>query len=215
MSDHVCYINSNDDRAGDELGSALRQCFSRLGQPVGETVFLCIGSDRITGDCLGPLCGSQLSHYEFKDCHIYGTLTRPVHALNLEETAEQIRRRHPDCPVLAIDASLGSSRHLGYITAGLGAIAPGAGVKKPLPEIGDIFVTGIVNQSGTFEQFMLQTTRLSFIMKLADIITWGILSAFSLSPRLQYFYCPHSPEQKNNRISTSHENPAAISLETS
>lgn len=188
MADPICYINSGGDRAGEELGAALRQCFSRLEQPVRETVCLCIGSDRITGDCLGPLCGSQLSHYALKGCHIYGTLDSPVHALNLEETVRRIRAEHPDSPVLAIDASLGCSRHLGYITAGLGAIAPGAGVRKDLPEIGDIFVTGIVNQSGTFEQFMLQTTRLSFIMKLADVITWGILAAFSLSPRAQYFY---------------------------
>ena len=25
--------------------------------------FLCIGSDRVTGDCLGPLIGYKLSHY--------------------------------------------------------------------------------------------------------------------------------------------------------
>lgn len=213
MSDHICYIDSKSARAGEELGRILQSCFSQLGQPAAETVFLCIGSDRITGDCLGPLCGSQLSHYTLENCRIYGTLTTPVHALNLVETAEQIRIRHPDSPVLAIDASLGSSQHLGYITAGLGAISPGAGVRKSLPEIGDIFITGIVNQSGTFEQFMLQTTRLSFIMQMADIITLGILSAFSHPPCREYFYCPADMDNKSSRIST--ENPAAFSLEAS
>lgn len=61
------------------------------------------------------------------------------------------------------------------MTIGNGALYPGAGVQKELPPVGDIYITGIVNISGILEQLTLQTTRLSTVISLADVITQGIL----------------------------------------
>lgn len=41
----------------------------------------------------------------------------------------------------------------------------------------DIFITGIVNVSGSFEQLLLQTTRLATIFHMAESISQGILLA--------------------------------------
>lgn len=53
----------------------------------------------------------------------------------------------------------------------------GRGAGKTLPEVGDIFITGIVNVSGSFEQLLLQTTRLATIFHMAESISQGILLA--------------------------------------
>ena len=98
-----------------------------------------------------------------------------VHALNLEKTSSLITRLHPHALVIAIDASLGQKKHLGYVTIGNGALYPGAGVQKDLPPVGDIHITGIVNTAGIMEQLTLQTTRLSTVVALADVIACGIL----------------------------------------
>ena len=161
----VYYINERSRSASEELASLFSYCIQKDGRMFRELVFLCIGSDRITGDSLGPLIGYQLSPYCSRVFHVYGTLDDPVHALNL-----------PDL-LVAIDASLGSRRHQGYITIGNGAIRPGAGAGKTLPEVGDIFITGIVNVSGSFEQLLLQTTRLATIFHMAESISQGILLA--------------------------------------
>ena len=50
---------------------------------------------------------------------------------------------------------------------------------KNLPAVGDLYITGILNASGSFEHFLLQTTRLSFVVQMADTITDGILRTFS------------------------------------
>ena len=63
----------------------------------------------------------------------------------------------------------------GYVTIGNGALYPGAGVQKDLPPVGDIHITGIVNTAGIMEQLTLQTTRLSTVVALADVIACGIL----------------------------------------
>ena len=62
---------------------------------------------------------------------------------------------------------------MGYITLGRGAIRPGLGVSKNLMSVGDIFITGIVGYGGNFEP-LLQNTRLSIVMELADCICAGI-----------------------------------------
>lgn len=172
------YIDTKKESSSREIAYLLKKCILHHPGKWSEIVFLCIGSDRMTGDCLGPYVGFLLSRRDIRGASVYGTLEHPVHALNLPKTAADIRTRHPDALVIAIDASLGEKKHLGYVTIGNGALYPGAGVQKELPPVGDIYITGIVNISGLLEQLTLQTTRLSTVMYLADTITQGILDIF-------------------------------------
>lgn len=139
-----------------------------------QLVILCIGTDRATGDSLGPLIGYKLKDFHLPNVAIYGSLDNPVHAKNLSETIEVIHTQHENALVMAIDACLGSMHNVGFISIGEGAIYPGAGVKKELPPIGDIHITGIVNLSGLMNMVMLQNTRLSVVMRMADTIASGI-----------------------------------------
>lgn len=131
-------------------------------------VILCIGTDRATGDCLGPLVGEQLLHYD-DNFKVFGCLHSPVHALNLHQTIQTIYNTIENPYIIAIDASLGDNSHIGYITVSNCPIAPGKGVNKKLPAIGDISITGIVNISGQ-NATLLQTTRLYTVMQLANSI---------------------------------------------
>lgn len=172
------YYNSYDQTAPIRFAAQLTNLLSEYMEPYHPPVLLCIGTDRSTGDCLGPLIGYKLSNY-LEEHHItlYGTLSSPVHAGNLDTTLDKIKEKHPYAPVIAIDASLGTSSHIGYVTLGSGSIRPGLGVQKNLPEAGDICITGIVNFSGKLNHLCLQTTRLSTVMQLADCISFGIISA--------------------------------------
>ena len=173
------YINRKNKHADIQLGFLLKECILNTQKNWEELVFLCIGSDRITGDSLGPYIGYQLSQYMLPHTNIYGTLEQPVHALNLSGTMEQIHTRHPQALIIAIDASLGAKKHLGYITVGNGSIRPGAGVRKDLPEVGDVYITGIVCASGFLEHLALSNTRLAFVVSMADTITNAILSVYT------------------------------------
>ena len=101
---------------------------------------------------------------------IIGTLERPVHAMNLEQSMAMIRLRYPDHVIIAVDASVGSQDHVGCITLGKGALRPGLGVCKDLQAVGDIFITGIVGGYGNYDPLMLQSVRLSVVMRMADYI---------------------------------------------
>lgn len=172
----VFYVDSETENPSGEIAYFLKKCILSHVGAWSELVFLCIGSDRMTGDCLGPYVGQQLSGLDGQEIFVYGTLEKPVHALNLAEMIQKLQKDHPRALVIAIDACLGEKRHLGYVTIADGALHPGAGVRKELPPVGDIHITGIVNVSGVLDQLTLQTTRLSSVIALANVITQGILT---------------------------------------
>lgn len=171
----IIYFNSTEQNTAYELGLALLSLIKEHVLYNKNIVFLCIGSDRATGDCLGPIIGYKLTKYlNHPNFHIYGTLEQPVHAKNLKDTITMIYQKHDDAFIIAIDASLGKSNHIGYITLGEGPLKPGAGVDKDLPEVGDLSITGIVNFSGMLDHMLLQTTRLNVVMSMADQICLAI-----------------------------------------
>lgn len=203
MNSTVYYIDERKHSASQELAHFLRICIANVCRPWNELVFLCIGSDRVTGDSLGPFIGYQLEKHAPRSFSVYGTLEDPVHALNLAEVLDKIKRKHPRALIVAVDASLGSRKHLGFISVGTGSIRPGAGVKKELPDIGDVFITGIVNLSGSFEHLLLSTTRLSLVVSMADAITAGILQIFPERLRgtqTRPVLIPHTPEPEGRRL---------------
>ena len=94
----------------------------------------------------------------------------PVDAVNLNQTIKEINQQFQNPFIIAVDACLGRHYNIGMITVGDGPIMPGAGVKKDLPPVGHIHITGIVNVSGYMEYIVLQNTRLSLVMSMAEII---------------------------------------------
>ncbi|HEX7056495.1 MAG TPA: spore protease YyaC [Bacilli bacterium] len=171
-------VSSHDHDATERLGKALYEQFSTLS-PWRELVLVCIGTDRSTGDSLGPLVGTKLSLAEQKGFALFGTLDEPVHAVNLQDTVSLIERNFAHPYIVAVDACLGQSASVGHIRLDSGPVKPGAGVNKDLPPIGDIHMTGIVNVGGFMEYFVLQNTRLSIVMKMSQIIAGSLLAAIS------------------------------------
>ncbi|WP_240376309.1 spore protease YyaC [Bacillus piscicola] len=148
-----------------------------------DYVIVCIGTDRSTGDSLGPLIGSALEKNTLQNFHTYGTLAKPVHAVNLEERLTAIYEHHTNPFVIAIDACLGRLKNVGKINFSEGPVIPGAAMKKKLPHVGDMHMTGIVNVSGMMEYFVLQNTRLHTVMEMADCITEGFIQADKMLKR--------------------------------
>ncbi|SHF44098.1 spore protease YyaC [Desulforamulus putei] len=140
-----------------------------------EVVIVCIGTDRSTGDCLGPLVGSKIAADAGHRFKVYGTLDEPVHASNMNEKLAEIRSRHPEALVIAVDACLGHLENVGCVNIGDGPLLPGAGVNKSLPAVGQLYITGVVNVGGFLEYLVLQNTRLNLVMRLANLIAEGLL----------------------------------------
>ena len=145
-----------------------------------NTVIVCIGTDKCIGDCLGPLVGSILTE-NFYPLPVYGTLSSPIHALNIDERLDEIYANHPNASIIGVDACLGDEEDIGEIRIRDYAIHPGKGVGKELPEVGIASVIGIVDSSNNSEFFFSRSIRLSFIMNMAKIVSKIFIDAYNLN----------------------------------
>lgn len=140
-------------------------------------VFCCIGTDRSTGDALGPLVGDFLENYRTFPYKVVGTLENPLHALNLQENIDQLNQSTPTPFVVAIDACLGVDAKVGEIILQSGPLLPGKAVKKELPPIGDLSIKGIVNVGGFMEMLVLSNTRLHLTYTMSQKIGRALVLA--------------------------------------
>lgn len=157
-----------------KLGDVLSEIIYPIYMDNRPIIFLCIGTDRSTGDSLGPLVGEKLKFLIRDKIYLYGNLENPVHAKNLCTILAEINTTYSNPFIIAIDACLGSLQNVGKIFIENRPLCPGAAMNKDLPPVGHISITGIVNISGSLEFIVLQNTRLFAVMQLADIISKGI-----------------------------------------
>jgi putative sporulation protein YyaC len=164
-------VHYNDSTAINKLSDYLKNV--KTTKPLK---FICIGTDRSTGDSLGPLVGTYLSKLGYD---VVGTVDEPLHASNLVDTLYD-NNCFKDYTTIAIDACLGKEKSIGYINIKEGSLQPGTGVNKELPAIGDYSIYGVVNIGGFMEYMVLQNTRLSLVMNLAEVITNSIKNSFPI-----------------------------------
>ena len=164
----IYYYNASRNFIPEEFAGQLFEMIQEEKERKNKRgiVFLCIGTDRSTGDSLGPLIGYKLNQMKISKATVFGTLERPVHAMNLENYMAVLRTCYQDDLIVAVDASVGNREHVGYVT--------GLGVSKELRSVGDIFITGIVGSCGNYDPLMLQSVRLSVVMQMADCISRSI-----------------------------------------
>jgi len=160
---------------GDGLRLALTEMKLAIGgRPVA---FLCIGTDRSTGDALGPLVGSALAAAGFE--RVVGTLAAPCDAHTLPmRVAELAAGRAGDEAVIAIDAALGRPESIGKFQVTTVPMLPGASLGRNLPPVGEYGIAGIVNASGSKTYAILQNTSLYRVMTMADTIVGAIRETF-------------------------------------
>lgn len=172
---NTCFwIDSMSPNSQNELGDYLYTKLNDILKINRPIIFLCIGTDRSTGDSLGPLIGYKLKGSLKNNIYIYGSLESPVHASNLVDIIDKINNNFTNPFIVAIDACLGNVQNIGKVLIEDCPLNPGLAIKKDLPSIGEISIKGIVNISCGFEFMMLQNTRLYTVMALADCIANGI-----------------------------------------
>ena len=136
-------------------------------------IIVCIGSDLVLGDSLGPLVGTLLKEKN-RNVYVYGTLNYPITAKEIDYVRYYLRKMHPNSIIIAIDASVGSSDDVGTIRVLNKGLKPGLGVNKDLEEIGDISIIGVVAGRSHSNYNLFNLTRLNLVYKMAEVISDGI-----------------------------------------
>ena len=169
-----CIINPIHSNSIFVLRDILSKEFLPIVKEGRQLIIVCIGSDRSTGDSLGPLVGENLKFLNRDNLTLYGNLENPVHAKNISSVLLEIQKTYVNPYIVAVDACLGSLQNVGNIIVENIPLCPGTALKKDLPKVGNLSITGVVNISGSMEFMVLQNTRLYTVMQLANTISKGL-----------------------------------------
>lgn len=160
----------------DRLQDWLRQVADKhQGQDV---MFICIGTDRSTGDALGPLVGTRLAQHGLQ---VVGTMEEPCDATNLQSRLSALRDH---VVTVAIDACLGHPGSVGQYLVSHSSLQPAESVGLAMPEVGQYSIACVVNVNGPKPYWTLQTTSLHHVMKMADEIADAIIESFLPEPSI-------------------------------
>ncbi len=149
-------------------------------------VFLCVGTDRITGDALGPIVGYKLKKIfnNTKNVAIIGDLEKIVCNCNIDFWVKYIRENFANPFIISIDSAFSNKdENIGEILVTEGGIQLGKGLKKDGYFIGDMSIKGIVakdfgNSRKNFK--LLQNIHLKDIMEMADVVADGIFNSIDI-----------------------------------
>ena len=136
-------------------------------------IIICVGSDLVLGDSLGPLVGTMLKKKNIKT-YIYGNLNFPITAKEVEYAKTYLKQMHKDSFIIAIDAAVGEEEDIGLIKVLNKGLKPGAGAGKNLGVLGDTSIIGIVTTKSNKNYNLLNLTRLNLVYRLAEKIADGI-----------------------------------------
>lgn len=157
-------------------------CRLTQNKTYSNIIFLCIGTDRITGDTFGPLVGYKLKNILKcnKYINVLGDLNKTVSNENILEIIEYIKNNYKNPFIVSIDSALSISKNVGDIIVQDKGIYLGSCVRNNGVYIGDMNIQGVVgkNTCDSNKNFkLLQNTNLGIVMNMADTVATGIISA--------------------------------------
>ena len=152
--------------------TAVKQKLFGLSAPV----YMCIGTEKVFSDSLGPRVGTLLNAQMSKPMFVYGLCNQNITAENLCHSYDFIKTMHPNSQIVVIDAGVGEPSQLGKVQLCDGGILPGAATNKNLPEIGDVGIVGIVAERGMGDFYTLNSEKDRLVNEVAQFIADVIIA---------------------------------------
>lgn len=143
-----------------------------------KVLFLCIGSEKIAGDSLGPLVGTLLKEKHKIPFPVIGCEDTPVNGVNISRYRGYIKDCFPTYKIIAIDAALGNKQDVGTIQFRLGGVKAGGAMGAKNQPIGDIAVLGVVGEKGSDCMQTLLNASFDDVLALAEKIADTITEVF-------------------------------------
>ena len=140
-------------------------------------VFLCVGTNKIIGDAIGPIIGDKLKCIENDFMKVYGTTQNTLNFSNAQEVIEKIYNDHKNPFLVTIDAALGNKKEVGNIFIGNGFIKLGNALEKNICFYSDITIKCVVGNYFLSKKQNLEELRnadFSDVLTMSKIVSNGI-----------------------------------------
>lgn len=158
----------------DSQSDKMAQCLKRM---LSLPVFMCIGTEKVFSDSLGPRVGTLLNNRMKTPQFVYGLVNSNITAENLCASYQIIRALHPHKQIVVIDAAVGAHEQIGTVQVSPEGLLPGAATNKNLPQIGDVSIVGIVGERGMADFYTTASEKEKLVNKIAEFIVSAIVFA--------------------------------------
>lgn len=147
-------------------------------------VFLCIGTDKIVGDSVGPLVGNHLKNLQNEYLQIYGTLDSTINFINAKDIIEGIYQNLENPYLITIDAALSDVNNKGDIVLSDGYIKIGKALHKSICFYSNINIKCVVGKAYLEKEKNikeLEKVSTEEILKMAETVSSGIKNVLKKS----------------------------------
>lgn len=148
-----------------------------------KCLILCIGTDKISGDSLGPAVGSLLRDRYRLPYPVFGVEGCCVNGINLPEYRQLLTAHYKDTPVIAVDAAVGDEHEVGTVKYRKGGVKAGGALGRESDYIGDIGILGVVGIKSHDALSTLMATPYSDVIALAERIAASLYEVLTTMER--------------------------------
>ncbi len=162
-----------------ELSNKIINVINKKNIKNPQLEILCIGTDRITGDSLGPIVGSNINEYinkeNIKNVNVLGSLEKPLNNITINEY-----KKSEGKVVIVIDSAVSNTYKIGEIVTKENNIIIRNALKDDKIIPSDICIKAVVSRDLEDEELnfiMLQNVKLNIVMNLSKKISEELIKA--------------------------------------
>lgn len=155
------------------------QVLAGIDDNYSNMVFLCVGTNKIIGDAVGPIIGDRLKFLENDFLKVYGTTNNTLNFSNAQNVIEKIYDEYKNPFLITIDAALSNKEKVGKIFIGKGFIKLGNALEKNISFYSNITIKCVVgnhfyNEKQNIEE--LKNANTSSVLAMSKIVSMGIVN---------------------------------------
>jgi len=156
------------------------QVYAYMYQKFSHIVILCIGSNKIIGDCVGPMVGQNLNELlkqENKKIIIYGNMKETINFKNAQKIITDIFQMYEKPFMITIDSALGTENMIKKIVVNEGWIQIGKSLGRSISYHSHINIKGVVGENKKNPKDNIETlkkVKLEIVNELSNTVTKGI-----------------------------------------
>lgn len=154
----------------------LNLCLSDFKANYSKIAILCVGTDTIMGDAIGPIIGSKLKSLENRHIQVFGTVEDNLNFNNARDVINSIYNIFKEPYIITIDAALSNKRKVGDIVLNKGFIKIGKALNKSICFYSNININCVVGRNldngDNFEE--LKNVDKKSIGEMIEIISNGL-----------------------------------------
>ena len=161
----------------NQLKSKIR--YLDINNKFSNVVILCVGTNKLIGDSIGPMVGQKLEYLlkNNENISVYGNMQETLNFKNADKVINTVCNKYQNPFIITIDAALGDKEMIEKIVVGVGKMQIGNSLGRSICYNSHVNIKGVVGgyKSNPIKNIeTLMNVKEEIIDRMSDKITYGI-----------------------------------------